>query len=57
MAQFIVIVQILIAKRKAMNTLGEERFDRVFDAVLPATIFKAGRHLPRQADGAIGFAQ
>jgi hypothetical protein len=57
MAQFIMIVQVFIAKRKAMYPLGNQRFDRVLDAVLPATIFKAGRHLPRQADGAIGFAQ
>ena len=38
MAQFIVIVEVFIAKRDAMNALGEQRFDRVLDAVLPAAI-------------------
>ncbi len=34
-AQIIVIVKILVAKRNAMNALGEQRLDRVLDAVLP----------------------
>ena len=48
-AQLIVIVQILIAKRNAMDALGDQRFDRVLDPVLPAAVLEAGRHLPRQA--------
>ena len=45
-AQLIVIVQVFIAKRKAVDTLGEERLDAVLDPVLPAAICKAGRRLP-----------
>ena len=29
----------------------------VLDPVLPAAVGEAGRRLPRQTDGAIGFAQ
>jgi hypothetical protein len=46
MAQLIVIVQILIAKRDAMNALGDERLDAVFDPILPAAICETGRRLP-----------
>ncbi len=57
MAQVIVVVQILVAKRDAMNALGHQRFDRVLDAVLPAAIPETSRNLPGQADTAIGLAQ
>ena len=57
MAQFIVVVQILVAKRDAMDALRDERLDAVLDAVLPAAVGEAGRRLPRQADDAIGLAQ
>ena len=53
MAQVIVAVQILVAKRDAMNALGHQRFDRVLDAVLPAAIPETSRNLPGQADTAI----
>ena len=57
MAQLIVIVQILIAKRNAMDALREQRFDAMLDPVLPPAICEAGRRLPGQTDGAIGFTQ
>ena len=47
MAQLIMIVEVFIAKRDAMNALGEQRFDRVLDADLPAAICEAGRDLFR----------
>jgi hypothetical protein len=56
-AQFLVIVQVLVAKGDPMNALGEERLDAVFDPVLPAAVCEAGRRLPCQSDGAIGLAQ
>jgi hypothetical protein len=56
-AQFIVIVQVLVSKRNAMNALAEERLDAVLDPVLPAPVCEAGRRLPGQAYGAIGLAQ
>ena len=56
-AQLIVIVNILVAQRNAMNALGEQRLDRVLDAVLPAAIFETGRDLPRQVDTAISLWQ
>ena len=43
MAQFIVIVQILIAKRNAMNALADKRLDAVLDPVLSAAVPEAGR--------------
>jgi len=46
MAQFIVIVQILITERNAMDALSEQRFDAVLDPVLPAPVREAGRRLP-----------
>jgi hypothetical protein len=45
-AQLIMIVQILVAKRDAMNALCNQRLHPVLDAVLPAAIFEAGCHLP-----------
>ena len=56
-AQFVVIVQIFIAKRNAMDALGDERLDPVLDPILPAAAGEAGRRLPRQPRDAIGFAQ
>ena len=56
MAQFIVIVEVFIAKRDAMNALGEQRFDRVL-ARSAAAICEAGRDLPGQAEDAVGLAQ
>jgi hypothetical protein len=53
-AQFIVVVQILVAKRDA---IGEQRFDRVLDAVLSAAILEAGRHLAGEADDAVALPQ
>ena len=57
MAQVMVVVQILVAKRDSMNALGNKRFDRVLDAVLPAAIPETSRNPPGQADTAIGLAQ
>ncbi len=57
MAQVIVVVQILVAKRDAMHARGDQRFDRVLDAVLPAAIPETSRNLPGQGDTAIGLAQ
>ena len=42
-AQFVVIVQIWIAKRNAMDALGDERLDPVLDPILPAAVGEAGR--------------
>jgi len=56
-AQLVVIVQILVAKRDAMNALGNQRFDRELHAVLHAVILETGRRLQGQADVAIGFPQ
>ena len=53
MAQPIMIVEVFKAKRDAMNALGEQRFDRVLDAVLPAAICEAGRDLLGQAEDAV----
>ena len=57
MAQVIVVVQVLIAKRNAMDALREQCFDAMLDPVLPPAICEAGRRLAGQTDGAIGFAQ
>ena len=40
-----------------MNTLGDQRLDAVLDPGLPTAVDKAGRRLPRQTNGTIGFAQ
>ncbi len=40
-----------------MNALRNQRLDSVLDAVLPAAIPEIGRHLPGQANAAIGFPQ
>ncbi len=57
MAQFVVVVQILVTQRNAMNTLGKERFQAVLDPILIAAVGEAGRNLPGQADGVVGPAQ
>jgi hypothetical protein len=56
-AQGIVIVQVLIAKRNAVDALGYERFERVLDILLAAGVAKAGRNLPGQADDAVCLPQ
>ena len=56
-AQFVVVVEILVAKRDAMNALGNQRFGGLLDAVRPAAILETGRRPPGQTDGAIGLAQ
>ena len=38
-----------------MDALGDQRFDRVLDPVLPATVCEAGRYLPGQTKAAIGL--
>jgi hypothetical protein len=46
MAHLIMIVQILVAKRNAVDALGKERLDAMLDPVLPAAIGETGRRLP-----------
>jgi hypothetical protein len=57
MAKFVVVVQILVAKRNAMDALSNQRLDAVLDRVLSAVICEAGRRQPCQTNGAIGLAQ
>ncbi len=55
--QLIVIVEVLIAERNAMDTLGNQRFGRMLDPVLRPAILETGCHLPRQANTAIRLPQ
>jgi hypothetical protein len=41
-AQLIMIVQVLIAERNAMDALGDERLDAMLNPILPSAIGEAG---------------
>jgi hypothetical protein len=56
-AQCIVIVQLLVAQRKAMDALGHKRLKRVLYVLLFPAVAETGRGLPGQADGAIRLPQ
>jgi len=57
MAQFVVVVQILVTQRDAMHTLGQQCLQAVLHPIRSAAIREAGRNLPGQADGVVGPAQ
>ena len=50
-AQLIVIVQVLVAKGYAMDTLRNKRFNLMLDPLLSAAILEAGSHLPGEGRG------
>ena len=56
-AQGIVIVEVLVAKRNAVDALGYECFEPVLDILLAAGVAETGRSLPGEPDGAVRLPQ
>ena len=57
MRRLVVIVEVFVAQRQAVDALGNQLGDLVFDAVGIAAVLKAGRKPPQQIDASIGLAQ
>ena len=57
MAQRVVVVQVLVAQRLAMDALGHHGLDAVHATARIAPVAKAARHHCGQANGAVGLAQ
>jgi len=56
-AQFVVVVQVFVAERNAMQALGYERLKAVLDQFLVAPVRETDRRLPGQSDPAIDLPQ
>ena len=56
-AQEVVVVEVLITQRQAVNPLGDQFLDRMLDEQWVAVITKAGGHLAAEAQALVDLAQ
>jgi hypothetical protein len=57
MAQLIVIIQVLVAKRNSIDALPNQRHNLMFNQILTPGVAKASGKTIEEADGAVGRAE